>query len=101
MLPPSEHTLHAGSVDMVSCTVQIKQLSEKDLARMWSLYVKELAVLLWAVDGREAPPGMLSRIQHLVQGELMPLYFQCAPPSALSVRSPPCEQALLKGGRAR
>ena len=59
--------------------MQIQGMSEEDLARTWSLYVKELAVLLWAVDGREPPPEVLARIQHLVQRELLFLYFQCAP----------------------
>ena len=59
--------------------IQIKAMSEKDLAQTWTLYVKELAVLLLAVEGQEAPPEVLWRIQTLVQHELLFLYFQCAP----------------------
>lgn len=74
-----------GSADTRGGAVQIQGMSEEDLARTWSLYVKELAVLLWAVDGREAPPEVLARIQHLAQRELLFLYFQRVPCSAPSV----------------
>ena len=63
---------------LLALAAQIKGMSEKDLARTWTLYVKELAVLLLATEGQEAPPEVLSRIQTLVQRELLFLYFQCA-----------------------
>ena len=55
-------------------------MTEKDLARTWSQYVKELAVLLVAVEGRDPPPEVLERIQALVQRELLFLYIRCAAP---------------------
>ena len=73
----------SGRADVGTCGAQIQGMSEEDLARTWSLYVKELAVLLWAVDGREPPPEVLARIQHLVQRELLFLYFQCAPAAGI------------------
>ncbi len=63
---------------LLALVAQIKGMSEKDLARTWTLYVKELAVLLLATEGQEAPSEVLSRIQTLVQRELLFLYFQCA-----------------------
>ena len=56
--------------------MQIQGMSEEGLARIWSVYVKELAVLLWAVDRRNPPAELLARIGHLVQRELLFLYFQ-------------------------
>lgn len=50
-----------------------------DLARIWALYVKELAVLLLAVEAGDAPADVLARIKALVQHELLVLHFQCAP----------------------
>jgi hypothetical protein len=65
----------------------VQKLSERDLARTWSLYAKELAVLLWAVQGRDATPEVLLRMQALGQHELLFMYFQCARrPRACSVR---------------
>ena len=58
---------------------QIKGMTEKDLARTWSQYVKELAVLLVAVEGRDPPAEVLERIQALVQRELLFLYIRRAP----------------------
>ena len=40
-------------------------------------------MLLLAAEGQEAAPHVLSRIQTLVQRELLFLYFQCAPPPLL------------------
>ncbi|KAK9835392.1 hypothetical protein WJX81_006933 [Elliptochloris bilobata] len=57
---------------------QIKGMTEKDLARTWSQYVKELAVLLVAVEGRDPPAEVLERIQALVQRELLFLYIRAA-----------------------
>lgn len=59
---------------------QIKGMTEKDLARTWSQYVKELAVLLVAVEGRDPPAEVLERIQALVQRELLFLYIRRAMP---------------------
>ena len=56
-------------------------MTEKDLARTWSQYVKELAVLLVAVEGRDPPPEVLERIQALVQRELLFLYIRCVAPA--------------------
>jgi hypothetical protein len=53
-------------------------MTEKDLARTWSQYVKELAVLLVAVEGRDPTPAVLERIQALVQRELLFLYIRRA-----------------------
>lgn len=53
-------------------------MTEKDLARTWSQYVKELAVLLVAVEGRDPPAEVLERIQALVQRELLFLYIRRA-----------------------
>ena len=61
---------------------QIKGMTEKDLARTWSQYVKELAVLLVAVEGRDPPAEVLERIQALVQRELLFLYIRRATPSS-------------------
>lgn len=52
-------------------------MSEDDLARYWSNYVKELAVLLVAVEGApDPPPTVLARVQELVQRELLFLYIR-------------------------
>ena len=61
---------------------QIKGMTEKDLARTWSQYVKELAVLLVAVEGRDPPAEVLERIQALVQRELLFLYIRRATPTS-------------------
>ena len=59
--------------------LQIKNMSERDLAKYWSNYVKELAVLLVAVEGNASPPGeVVERIQVLVQRELLFLYIRWA-----------------------
>lgn len=60
----------------ISCG-QIKDMSDRDLARYWSNYVKEIAVLLVSVEGDPQPPQeVVSRIQELVQKELLFLYIR-------------------------
>lgn len=57
--------------------VQIKSMSDRELARYWSNYVKEIAVLLVAVEGNPQPPTeIVERIQELVQKELLFLYIR-------------------------
>jgi len=53
-------------------------MTERDLARLWSQYVKELAVLLVLADGPQPPPEVVERVQELVQRELLLLYIRCA-----------------------
>lgn len=60
-----------------TCCVQIKNLSEQELAKFWSMYVKELAVLLVAVEGtNDPPPQVAERIKALVQEELLHIYVR-------------------------
>ncbi len=56
---------------------QIKQMTDRDLARLWSQYVKELAVLLVLAEGPHPPPEVVERMQELVQRELLLLYIRC------------------------
>ena len=64
---------------MMPALLQIKNMSERDLAKYWSNYVKELAVLLVAVEGNNSPPAeVVERIQVLVQRELLFLYIRWA-----------------------
>ena len=57
--------------------LQIKDMSDRDLARFWSNYVKEIAVLLVSVEGDPHPPNdIVNRIQELVQKELLFLYIR-------------------------
>lgn len=56
--------------------VQIKQMTDRDLARLWSQYVKELAVLLVLAEGPHPPPEVVERMQELVQRELLLLYIR-------------------------
>ena len=59
---------------------QIKNMPEKDLARYWSQYVKELAVLLVSTEGvDDPPPAVVERIRALVQNELLYLYIKSVP----------------------
>ena len=55
---------------------QIKQMTDRDLARLWSQYVKELAVLLVLAEGPHPPPEVVERMQELVQRELLLLYIR-------------------------
>lgn len=65
----------AGAI--LDIVVQIKDMSDRDLARYWSNYVKEIAVLLVSVEGDPSPPqGIVARIQELVQKELLFLYIR-------------------------
>ncbi|KAK9917739.1 hypothetical protein WJX75_007649 [Coccomyxa subellipsoidea] len=57
---------------------QIKQLTDRDLARLWSQYVKELAVLLVLAEGPHPPKEVVERMQELVQRELLLLYIRAA-----------------------
>ena len=55
-------------------------MSDRDLARYWSNYVKEIAVLLVSVEGDPHPPEeVVGRIQELVQKELLFLYIRSSP----------------------
>ncbi|EIE20548.1 hypothetical protein COCSUDRAFT_57694 [Coccomyxa subellipsoidea C-169] len=65
---------------------QIKQMTEKDLARLWSQYVKELAVLLVLAEGPQPPPEVVERMQELVQRELLLLYIRAALTNMSSVK---------------
>lgn len=57
--------------------LQIKAMSEQQLAKYWSNYVKELAVLLVSIEGNSnPPPAIIERIQGLVQRELLFLYIR-------------------------
>ena len=77
---------------MMSALLQIKNMSERDLAKYWSNYVKELAVLLVAVEGNDSPPAeVVERIQVLVQRELLFLYIRWAAGSKRS-NQPECQQ---------
>ena len=52
-------------------------MTDKDLARLWSRYVKELAVLLIAAEGAHPPQEVLLRMEALVRRELLLLYIRC------------------------
>jgi hypothetical protein len=54
-------------------------MTDLDLARLWSQYVKELAVLLVRAEGSHAPGEVVERMQELVQRELLLLYMRCGP----------------------
>ena len=56
--------------------VQIFQMTDRDLARLWSQYVKELAVLLVLAEGPHPPPEVVERMHELVQRELLLLYIR-------------------------
>jgi hypothetical protein len=60
---------------------QIKSMTDRDLARLWSQYVKELAVLLVLAEGGHPPQEVVARMQELVQRELLLLYMRCAAPA--------------------
>ena len=69
-----KHTSREIEADFL---LQIKQLSEQELAKFWSMYVKELAVLLVSVEGDEDPGSqVMGRIKALVQTELLSLYIR-------------------------
>ena len=55
---------------------QIKGMKDKDLARLWSQYVKELAVLLVRAEGGDPSPEVAARVRDLVQRELLLLYIR-------------------------
>lgn len=59
--------------------LQIKQMTDRELARYWAQYVKELAVLLVGLEGGSEPPAaIVERIRNLVLRELLFLYIRCA-----------------------
>lgn len=65
---------------------QIKSMTDRDLARYWAQYVKELAVLLVGLEGgAEAPVAVVDRVRNLVLRELLFLYMRCAPMPACSM----------------
>ena len=51
-------------------------MKDKDLARLWSQYVKELAVLLVRAEGGDPAPEVAARVRDLVQRELLLLYIR-------------------------
>ena len=72
--------------------MQIKSMTDRDLARYWAQYVKELAVLLVGLEGGAEPPAaIVERIRNLVLRELLFLYIRyeqmclslCRHPTAL------------------
>ena len=56
--------------------VQIKKMTDRDIARLWSQYVKELAVLLVRAEGGDPPPEVIARMEELVCRELLLLYIR-------------------------
>ncbi|MCJ1422316.1 hypothetical protein MMC29_000196 [Sticta canariensis] len=76
-------SVFARSMRHSSCTcsspggAQIKSMTDRDLARYWAQYVKELAVLLVGLEGgTEAPVAIVERIRNLVLRELLFLYMR-------------------------
>ncbi|KAK9813763.1 hypothetical protein WJX73_007981 [Symbiochloris irregularis] len=66
---------------------QIKKMTDRDLARYWAQYVKELAVLLVGLEGRAQPPTpIVERIRGLVLQELLFLYIRVALTNMTSVK---------------
>ena len=65
-------------------------MKDRDLARLWAQYVRELAVLLVRAEGADPTPEVAARVQELVHRELLLLYIRCA-------RAPCC---MRRGGRA-
>ena len=57
---------------------QIKGMKDRDLARLWAQYVRELAVLLVRAEGGDPTPEVAARVQELVHRELLLLYIRCA-----------------------
>ena len=57
--------------------VQIKKMTDRDIARLWSQYVKELAVLLVSAEGTDPPQEVIARMEELVCRELLLLYIRC------------------------
>ena len=76
--------LSLGSEEQGSCRVliiarhgvQIKKMTDRDIARLWSQYVKELAVLLVRAEGGDPPPEVIARMEELVCRELLLLYIR-------------------------
>lgn len=62
----------------INVCAQIKSMTDRDLARLWSQYVKELAVLLVRAEGNHPPEEVVERMQELVQRELLLLYMRWA-----------------------
>ena len=58
-------------------------MKDKDLARLWSQYVKELAVLLVRAEGGDPAPEVAARVQDLVQRELLLLYIRWGRPTLI------------------
>ncbi|CAL5229277.1 g12570 [Coccomyxa viridis] len=57
---------------------QIKKMTDRDIARLWSQYVKELAVLLVRAEGNDPPQEVIARMEELVCRELLLLYIRAA-----------------------
>jgi hypothetical protein len=53
-------------------------MKDRDLARLWAQYVRELAVLLVRAEGGDPTPEVAARVQALVHRELLLLYIRCA-----------------------
>ena len=58
--------------------MQIKKMTDRDIARLWSQYVKELAVLLVRAEGMDPPQEVIARMEELVCRELLLLYIRQA-----------------------
>ena len=58
---------------------QIKKMTDRDIARLWSQYVKELAVLLVRAEGTGPPQEVIARMEELVCRELLLLYIRQGP----------------------
>ena len=53
-------------------------MTDRDIARLWSQYVKELAVLLVRAEGSDPPQEVIARMEELVCRELLLLYIRHA-----------------------
>ena len=53
-------------------------MTDRDIARLWSQYVKELAVLLVRAEGNDPPQEVIARMEELVCRELLLLYIRQA-----------------------
>jgi len=61
---------------LASTCPQIKKMTDRDIARLWSQYVKELAVLLVRAEGSDPPQEVIARMEELVCRELLLLYIR-------------------------
>ena len=79
-----DRTCSSPALTVAALCVQIKKMTDRDIARLWSQYVKELAVLLVRAEGTDPPQEVIARMEELVCRELLLLYIRQAATDALA-----------------